>query len=82
MKYIYLVDYWVPFPSSEYGGIVSVVAEDDDECFDILSAGAKDFEGEETEKYQHLIAPKIATALRFELSNDNEECGIVDAFTT
>ena len=32
MKNLYLVDYWVPFPSSEYGGMVAVVAEDDHEC--------------------------------------------------
>ena len=36
MKNLYLVDYWVPFPSSEYGGMVAVVAEDDHECHDVL----------------------------------------------
>ena len=29
MKYLYIVDYWVPFPSSEYGGIINVIAEND-----------------------------------------------------
>ena len=36
MKTLYIIDYWVPFPSSEYGGIVNVIAGDDQECFDIL----------------------------------------------
>ena len=33
-KYLYIVDYWVPFPQSEYGGQVNVVAKSDQECFD------------------------------------------------
>jgi len=32
MKYLYIVDYWVPFPSSEYGGVINVIAENDIEC--------------------------------------------------
>lgn len=82
MKILYLVDYWVPFPSSEYGGIISVVARNDDECFDILSQAAPELGEVDMEPYRHLIAPKVAKALRFELANDEEECGIVDAFTT
>ena len=34
-KYLYIVDYWVPFPQSEYGGVINVVAKDDQECFDL-----------------------------------------------
>ena len=37
MKYLYIIDYWVPFPSSEYGGVVNVIAEDDSEAFELLS---------------------------------------------
>ena len=36
MKYLYLVNYWVPFPISEYGGLITVIAENDGECHDIL----------------------------------------------
>ena len=32
-KLFYIVDHYVPFPSSEYGGIWNVIAEDDNECF-------------------------------------------------
>lgn len=82
MKFLYLVDYWVPFPSSEYGGTISVVARDDEECFDILAQASSEFGEIDGEKYKHLIAPKVATAQRFQLANEEEECGIVDAFTT
>jgi len=37
MKSLYIVDYWVPFPCSEYGGVVSLIAENDTEAFAILS---------------------------------------------
>ena len=36
-KYLYIIDYWVPYPTSEAGGILNVIAEDDDECFTLLS---------------------------------------------
>ena len=35
-KFFYIVNHFVPFPSSEYGGIWNVVAENDDECFDLI----------------------------------------------
>lgn len=82
MKYLYLVDYWVPFPSSEYGGIISVIAENDDECFDILTHSTKEINEIDMEKYQHLIPPKVATAQRFKLADPDIESGVIDAFTT
>ena len=42
-KFLYVVDHYVPFPSSEYGGIWNVIAQDDDECFDLITA--QDAEG-------------------------------------
>ena len=36
-KYFYVVDHFIPFPSSEYGGIWIVIANDDNECFDLIS---------------------------------------------
>lgn len=29
---LYLIDYWIPFPSSEYGGLVVIAANDEDEA--------------------------------------------------
>jgi succinate dehydrogenase flavin-adding protein (antitoxin of CptAB toxin-antitoxin module) len=76
MKSIYIVDYWVPFPSSEYGGVVNLIAEDDAEAFEILSN-----EGQFDDNYQNLIMEKIVTAQKFKLVDDYES-GIIDAFVT
>ena len=77
MKYLYLVDYWVPFPTSEYGGLLTVIAENDIECHDILL----DWRHECDDKYDNLIMEKVTTAITFQLAND-EESGIVETFTT
>lgn len=76
MKSLYIVDYWVPFPSSEYGGVVSLIAEDDTEAFELLS-NEEGFD----ENYQNLIMPNVVKAQKFKLVDDYES-GIIDAFTT
>jgi len=76
MKSLYIVDYWVPFPSSEYGGVINLIAEDDTEAFELLSQE----EGFD-EQYQNLIMPNVVKAQKFALVDDYES-GIIDAFTT
>jgi hypothetical protein len=76
MKYIYLIDYWVPFPSSEYGGMISVIAKDDKECFDLL-VEFNQFD----ENYEDRIMPNIVKAPKFALA-ENEESRIIDVFLT
>lgn len=76
MKSLYIVDYWVPFPSSEYGGVVNLIAEDDTEAFELLS-NEEGFD----ENYQNLIMPNVVKAQKFKLVDDYES-GIIDAFTT
>ena len=76
MKFLYLVDFWVPWPSSEYGGIVSLIAESNTEAFSILSQ-----EKEYDNKYINLIMPNVVTAQKFALV-DEYESGIIDSFTT
>ena len=77
MKYLYLVDYWVPFPSSEYGGLLTVIAENDVECHDILL----EWRDECDTKYDNLIMEKVTNAPVFALAGE-EESGIVETFTT
>jgi len=77
MKFLYLVDYWVPFPSSEYGGVISVIAENDQECHDLLL----DWRDEYTSEYDSRIMERVVNANKFALAND-EESRIVDTFTT
>jgi len=77
-KYMYVVDYWVPFPSSEYGGLITLIAENDTEALELLS----DEESLSYYKdYGHLIMEKIVTATKLELANDYES-GIIEAFCT
>ena len=78
MKYLYMVDYWVPFPSSEYGGLLNVIAETDVECHDILL----EWRDECDTKYDNLIMEKVTTAPVFALANDEAPSGIVETFTT
>lgn len=76
MKYLYIVDYWVPYPSSEFGGLINLIAENDTEAFSILSQ-----EGSYDERYVNLIMPNVVSAQKFKLS-DEYESGIIESFTT
>lgn len=76
MKFLYIVDYWVPFPSSEYGGVISLIAGSDTEAFTMLSD-----EESYDDEYNHLIMRNVITSQKFELKDDYES-GIIDSFTT
>jgi hypothetical protein len=76
MKSLYIVDYWVPFPSSEYGGLINLIAESDTEAFAILSQ-----ENLFDESYVDRIMPNVVSAQKFALV-DEYESGIIDSFTT
>ena len=75
-RYLYVVDYRVPFPQSEYGGLVTLIAENDQDALELLS-------DEESfhEDYGHLIMEKIITATKLELADDYES-GIIEVFCT
>ena len=75
-KHIYVVEYWVPFPSSEYGGLITLIAENDTEALELLSD-----EESFNEEHNSLIMEKIVTATKLELANDYES-GIIEAFCT
>ena len=76
MKYLYIVNYWVPFPSSEYGGTISLIAESDAEAFEILTT-SDDFDG----SYNYRIMERVVNAHKFALVGD-EKSRIVDVFIT
>lgn len=77
MKYLFIVDYWVPFPSSEYGGLINVIAKNNEECHDILL----NWRDEYLSKYDNLIMEKIVKAPRYILTEDFES-DVVESFTT
>jgi hypothetical protein len=78
MTYLYIVDHYVLFPSSEYGGIWNVIAQGDDECFDLISA---DDEDNFYEIYYSRLKENILNARKFALATD-ETSRVVDSFTT
>jgi hypothetical protein len=73
MKTLYVVDYWVPFPSSEYGGLCVVIAASDEEACELLAPlGEKD---------KHLIPEALASARRVAV-DDGHPSEIISEFTT
>ena len=76
-QFLYIIDYWVPFPSSEYGGTISLIAQNDTEAFEVLAS-----EDGFPEEYRHLIMKNVIDAQKLKLADEYAEPLIVDAFTT
>ena len=79
MKSLYIVDYWVPFPSSEYGGLINLIAESDTEAFEILSRESR--EQSFDNRYTDRIMERVVNSQKFALQDDYQS-GILEAFTT
>lgn len=75
-KFLYLIEYFVPVPFSE-GGLLSVIAESDEECFDIVT----EWDGENWSQYYSKLRENILKAPRFALSYE-EDSRVVAEFTT
>ena len=76
-KFFYIVDHYVPFPSSEYGGIWNVVAESDDECFDLIAQNDDGL----NQQYYNRLRENIMKAPTYAIAENLESC-IVEQFTT
>ena len=76
-KYLYVVEHFVPFPQSEYGGVWNVVAENDDECFDLIADSDEGF----NQPHYNRLRENIMKAPTYALAEDLESC-IVEEFTT
>jgi len=77
---LYIVEYWMPFPSSEYGGVQIVVAHSDAECERILAESVNEYYRKDIPNYREKIADYIKEAKRFPV--DAAQAGIVYEFTT
>jgi hypothetical protein len=76
---IYIGDFWVPFPSSEYGGMWTVIAKDEAQCVKLLSKIAW------FDEYDHLIPDAVQKAKVFQLDENNasnQEARIIENFFT
>jgi hypothetical protein len=76
-KKLYIVDHFVPFPSSEYGGVWNVIAEDDDECFDLI----RDYDDGYNEEFYVNLRDRVVNSRNYPLSSQEESC-VVESFTT
>lgn len=77
MKKLYVVDHFVPFPASEYGGMWNVIAENDDECFDLISESDAGFNQPHYTKLRENINKSQVFIL-----GENVESKVVEAFLT
>lgn len=77
-KYFYIVDHYVPFPSSEYGGLWNVIAESDDECFDLIVA---ENNGDFYEHHYSNLRENIMNARVYAIAEDVDSC-VVEQFIT
>ena len=77
-KFLYVVDHFIPIPRSEYGGIWNVIAENDEECYDLIVS--QDPEGFDQAYYANL-RENIMKAPTYALA-ENPESEIVEQFTT
>jgi hypothetical protein len=74
-KFLYIVDYYAPSSHSD-GGLLNVIAENDDDCFDLIV----DWDNEQwTEQYGKL-RENVIKAQRFALQNE-EQSRVVETFT-
>jgi len=76
-KLLFVVEHFVPFPQSEYGGLWVVIAENENECFDLITAQDQEF----NVKFYSELRHNIQNARVYALS-DNVESGIIEEFTT
>ena len=60
MKYLYIIDYWVPFPQSEYGGMVTLIAENDNDAFNTIvnEEQLNSYEGYTSKIMERFLLPK------------------------
>lgn len=77
-KLFYVVEHFVPFPQSEYGGLWNVIASDDNECFDLITASDQEFNVQYYPELRH----NIQNARVYTLADENVESGIIEEFTT
>jgi hypothetical protein len=74
-KFLYIVNYFVP--QSEYGGLLNVISENDEECFDVVV----EWDNETWTEYYSKLRENVVKAQRFALVEDVES-GVIESFTT
>lgn len=80
--YLYLVNYWVPFPSSEYGGLQCVLARTKEEAQAVIKEAAGDFMFGSFKDAEERIEMRVNRAEVFPVIGSYDEPHIVRSFET
>ena len=75
MKYLYIIDYFVPSSHSD-GGLLNVVSENDDECFDLIV----EWDNEQWSEHYGKLRENVIKSPRFALL-DEVQSQVVETFT-
>ena len=80
---IFIVDYWMPFPNSEYGGLQCVVAVDEEHCVELIieDADLSAYHKRDIPDWQERIRNAVQQAKVFELAEDYR-AEVVEEFIT
>lgn len=78
---LYVTGYWVPFPSSEYGGLVIIAAKDKEEAVNIALESTDEFDREayDDDKLISNISARMKNVGYTDMYNKPQ---IVEAFVT
>jgi hypothetical protein len=60
---IYIIDYWIPFPTSEYGGTIIVTAKSEEEVIELLKTQNWDY----CDECDRLMKEAVEESKRYEL---------------
>ena len=74
---LYIVDHFIPFPQSEYGGVWNVIASDDEECFDLIT----DADDNQFPEYYGQLRGNITKSAKYTVVG-NVEPKVVTSFLT
>ena len=77
MKRLYVVEHFVPFPTSEYGGLWNVIADTDEEVYDLIVED----DNELNTQYYGKLRENIMKASKYSLV-DELESKVVESFLT
>jgi hypothetical protein len=76
-KFLYIVEHYIPFPQSEYGGVWNVIAESDEECFDLITTVDDGYNSQ----YYGDLRENILNSRTYALAEDVESA-VIEEFTT
>ena len=69
--YLYIIDFWIPFPTSEYGGVVLVTASSKEDVMNILMTTpyleCMQYRDYHAENHNEWMKEKIENAKCFEI---------------